>query len=220
MNNIYQVTKLDYYLINSYYGRLLIIYAVGILSAVSTPSSLAIISMGFVISVFFGGLPFSVSEKNNLDKLYGILPLKKFEVVAGRYFYALTFGIINGIILGCLAYFVPLFLNKGMMNQLTLIAFLSVYFLYFCLSVSISYPIYYKFGFTKAYVFTVLPFFAIVIGCALIASKTSVLNNLAQVIQFFILHSYMILIIGIGLGLLLLITSFFFSYGIFIRSEI
>ncbi len=50
------------------------------------------------------GLYFLLYEKNNLTQLYGILPLRKKEVVIGRYLYALAFGIVNGFAASILAY--------------------------------------------------------------------------------------------------------------------
>ena len=40
------------------------------------------------------GYTFSVTEKNSMERLYGILPVKKSEMVMGRYLFVIVLGII------------------------------------------------------------------------------------------------------------------------------
>lgn len=42
--------------------------------------------------------PFSVTEKNHMERLYGILPLRKSELVVGRYIYVISLGMTALII--------------------------------------------------------------------------------------------------------------------------
>ena len=40
------------------------------------------------------GYTFSVTEKNSMERLYGILPVKKSEMVMGRYLFVIVLGVI------------------------------------------------------------------------------------------------------------------------------
>ena len=40
------------------------------------------------------GYTFSVTEKNSMERLYGILPVKKSEMVMGRYLFVVVLGAI------------------------------------------------------------------------------------------------------------------------------
>lgn len=218
MNNILKSIRLNYYTAKSIYKTLVIIYALAIfLGLLTQPPVIFMVVM--IFSAVFSGMIFSISEKNNLSNLYGILPLGKFEVVTGRYLYALFFGIINEIVSGILVYIIFAFANKGM-DTVTLIFSFSISFLYFCLAIGVSFPIYFKFGFSKAYVFTMVPLYIVFISIIFIIRKTSFLNSLKQIVQYFISNPNMIWVAGIGLGLILLIISCPLACLIYNKSEL
>ena len=108
MSNILKSIKLDHDIMKSRYPMFIIGYIIGVFFAVITkiPIYGALIIM--VISTPITGQYFSVYEKNNLEKLYGVLPLRKSEVVIGRYLYALCIVVINGIIAAIVAYIVSI----------------------------------------------------------------------------------------------------------------
>ena len=116
MSNILKSIKLDHDIMKSRYS-MFIIDIIGVFFAVITkiPIYGALIIM--VISTPIAGQYFSLYEKNNLEKLYGVLPLRKSEVVIGRYLYALCIVVINGIIAAMVAYIVSIITNKGMSSH-------------------------------------------------------------------------------------------------------
>ena len=215
MSNVWKSMRLDYYTVKANYRLLFGVYALVIFVGALRQASLTI-AIAMMFSISFSGLAFSLSEKNNLGKLYGTLPLGRTEFVIGRYLYTLLFGMISAVVSGSLAYIISL-LTKHSMDQLTLVSYLSFSFLYFCLAVGIAFPTYFKFGFSKAYIFTMLPLYILFIGSIFISRKADVLN---QVVQFFLSHQYMIWVTGIGAGLLLLTVSCLLSCFIYKRSEL
>lgn len=70
------------------------------------------------------GYTFSVTEKNSMERLYGILPVKKSEMVMGRYLFVVVLGVIalvvslitQPIVLRALGETVEPFDIKGMEN--------------------------------------------------------------------------------------------------------
>jgi hypothetical protein len=219
MGNVLKSIRLDNYILKAYYKAFIVVYAIAIIIGIIAKIPALTVAIVVVITAPFIGTYFSVYEKNNLSKLYGILPLGKFEVVIGRYLYALFLSIINGIVSGILAYIISLFLNKGM-DRLTFITYLSASFLYFCLFIAVQFPIYFKYSFSKVYIFSNLPFYLVFVIGAYILNKTDILKSLSQIIQYFTSHQNMIWVTGVGLGLILLIISCPLSYLIYKKNEL
>lgn len=205
MNNILKSVKLDNEIVKSRY-IMFIIDIIGIFFAVITkvPIFGALIIM--VISTPIAGQYFFVYEKNNLEKLYGVLPLSKSEVVIGRYIYALCIVVINGIIAATVAYIVSLLTNRVMSGS-EFLTYLSVGFLYACLMVAVIFPLYFKFSFSKVYIFSNLPFYLIFVIIFVLTRKTNVLKQTGLTAQYLTSNLILIAAIGFGLGLTLLALS-------------
>lgn len=218
MSSLLNTIKLDFYIVKSVYKMAALTYLISILFGfIAQP--MAPIFLIMVFTVFFSGMLFSIYEKNHLNQLYGILPLKKSDVVIGRYSYAFFFGIIQAVLAGIVAYAISVVTNRAADN-FTLTATLSLSFLYYCFAIGIAFPIYFKFGFSRVYVFTMVPIYLIFIGAVFISKSTSVQNNLKEIIQYFSAHQGMILIAGVGLGLILLIISCVVSYLAYKKSDL
>ncbi|WP_407312296.1 acyltransferase family protein [Desulfosporosinus sp. SB140] len=205
INNILKSVKLDHEIMKSHY-LMFMIDLIGVFFAVMTkiPMYGALIIM--VVSTPIAGQYFSAYEKNNLEKLYGVLPLRKSEVVIGRYLFALCIVVINGIIAAAVAYIVSTLTNKGV-NSLEFLTYLSCGFLYACLMVAVIFPLYFKFSFSKVYIFSNLPFYLIFVILFLLTRKTNVLQQTGLTSHYLASHFGMIAAIGFGLGLTLLALS-------------
>lgn len=205
MSNILKSIKLDHDIMKSRYPMFVIAYILGILLAVisKTPIFGALVVM--IISAPLIGQYFSIYEKNNLEKLYGVLPLRKFEVVIGRYLYALCIVVINGTIAAILAYIISFLTSKGMSSTESL-TYLSAAFFYVCLMIAVIFPLYFKFPFSKVYVFSNLPFYLIFIITFVLTRKTNVLEQTGPAVQN-LTSNLTIAAIGLSLGLILLALS-------------
>jgi peptidoglycan/LPS O-acetylase OafA/YrhL len=206
MRNILKSIKLDHNIMKSRYPMFMIAYILGIFLAVisKTPIYGALVVM--VISAPLTGQYFSIYEKNNLEKLYGVLPLRKFEVVIGRYIFALCIVVINGIIAAVLAYIISFLTNKGMSSTESL-TYLAAAFFYVCLMIAVIFPLYFKFPFSKVNVFSNLPFYLIFIITFAFTRKTNVLEQTGPTSQYLASHLIIIAAIGLSLGLILLALS-------------
>ncbi|MDP4147153.1 MAG: acyltransferase family protein [Bacillota bacterium] len=205
MNNILKSIKLDHHIMKSRYPMFMIAYILGTFLAVisKTPFFGALVVM--IISAPLTGQYFSVYEKNNLEKLYGVLPLRKSEIVIGIYIYALCIVVINGIIAAIIAYIISFLTNKGISNTESL-TYLSAAFFYVCLMIAVIFPLYFKFSFSKVYVFSNLPFYLVFIITFAFTRKTNVLKQAGPTVQN-LTQSLTIAAIGLGLGLILLALS-------------
>ncbi len=219
MNSILKSMRLDHDILKSYYRAFLATaYGLAILIAVLSQKTGWAIVVVMAISAPFVGANFFLYERDHLSKLYGILPLGKHEFVIGRYLYSLVFGITNGITASVLAYVISLIINSRM-SQLEFLTFACASFAYFCLYIALLFPIYFEFPYSKVYILTNLPFPALV-AIAYLLRKDNLLQQLQQVIQYFIANPDLIWIASLGLGLILLLASCPLSFWIHQKSEL
>ena len=221
MNRILSATKLDFYAGRSMLIMTSVLMIVAIVVGVLAHGP----EYGMILMMVFGvtstGSVFSVHEKNHSDKLYGILPLKKSEMILGRYLYSLTIGVAYIATAGIAGFVMWQIMGAGAnMDAFTYWATLGLGFVYFCFATSVSYPIFLKFFFTKAYVFTMLPMYIIGILLLILSKKTNIASNLGQIVIFFRDHVYLAPVFGILGGLILLTVSALIANLIYTRKEI
>ena len=156
MSNILKVTKLDFSLVNPYlkvigFTMLLPIAFTAINRSITTGVSFA---MCFIAMTT--GYPFSITEKNSMERLLRILPIKKGELVIGRYLFVLTLGILaltvslvtHPIVLGVM--------GEAVRSEDLIEAAAGGLFL-FTLYTVFQIPGYYKYGSIKGRVFMYIP---------------------------------------------------------------
>jgi hypothetical protein len=207
MANIFKSSRLDHAVLKVYYKIFMMVYVLAAFIAIVFKAPVVTIPVVTVVAAPFISVYFFVYERNNLGKLYGILPLRRSEVVIGRYTYALLFGMLNEILSGFLATILSQILHVGISYQEFLI-FFSAGFLYICLYISIQLPLYFRFHYSKVYIFSNLPIYLVAVTLVYLFKRTIFLHQLSQTIQYFFSHQTMTWVItGIGLGLLLLLIS-------------
>ena len=220
MANILKSIKLDHAVLKAYYKIFMGVYVLATIIAIVFKAPVVTIPVVIVVAAPFISVYFLVYERNNLSKLYGILPLRRSEVVIGRYTYALLFGILNEVFSGILAYILSLILNAGI-SYLEFIIFFSAGFLYVCLYISIQLLLYFRFPFSKVYIFSNLPVYLVAVFLVYLFKRTDFLHQLNQAIQYYSSNQTMIwAITGLGLGLILVLVSCPLSFLIHQKSEL
>ncbi|MCL2464604.1 MAG: ABC-2 transporter permease [Micrococcales bacterium] len=170
-----------------------------------------------VFGVTSAGSVFSVHERSHTDNLYGILPLKKSDIVLGRYLFALIIGVVYVAAGAIIGYIMAQFM--GGISALGYWATLGIAFTYFCFATSIAYPMYFKFSFAKAYIFVMVPMYIIAVAFLIVTRRTDYQSHLASVIRFFTDHVALAPIFGLLAGLILLAVSATISNLIYTRQE-
>jgi hypothetical protein len=220
MANIFKSIKLDHAVLRAYYTIFMMVYVLAAIIAIVFKAPVITIPVVIAVAAPFISVYFFVYERNNLSKLYGILPLRRSEVVIGRYAYALLFGMLNEFFSGILATILSQILNAGI-SYLEFLIFFSAAFLYVCLYISIQLPLYFRFPFSKVYIFSNLPVYLVAVFLVYLFKKAGFLHPLSQVIQYFSSNQTLIWVItGIGLGLLLLLISCLLSCLIHQKNEL
>ena len=210
VSNVIKSMRLDFHIQKANYKTFFAVgYALAILLGVVTRTPYVSVVIAMIVSAAFSSFVFLVSERNRLGRLYGILPLRKSELVLGRYLYTLLFGLANAITASLLTYVISL-VTSHTVAFLDLSAYVCASFLYFCLFTAIVFPVYFRFGFSKNYLLTNVPLYVLyAAGYGLIRKGN--LKNLHVVTQYFTRNPGLTWLCGVGGGLALLAVSYVLS---------
>ena len=175
MSNILKSTKLDIALVKPYFKIICFTLLLPIVFTAINRSLLTGVSFAMCFIAMTTGFTFSIAEKNNMERLFGILPVRKSELVIGRYVFVLAMGLIS-LIISLIAQ--PLVLKVlgetvGVFDIVT--AAIAGVFL-FALYTVFQIPGYYKYGSIKGRVFMYIPVAGFLITLLLI-SKNPVGEN-------------------------------------------
>ncbi len=156
MSNILKATKLDFSLVKPYIKVIGFTMLLPIAFAAINRSILTGVSFAMCFIAMTTGYAFSVTEKNSMERLYGILPIKKNEMVTGRYLFVLALGTL-ALVVSLITQ--PIVLramgeNVGTLDMIS--AAIGGLFL-FALYTVFQIPGYYKYGAIKGRVFMYIP---------------------------------------------------------------
>lgn len=156
MSNTLKAAKLDFSLVKPYIKVIGFTMLLPIAFAAINRSLLTGVSFAMCFIAMTTGYTFSVTEKNSMERLYGILPVKKSEMVTGRYLFVLALGalalmvslITQPIVLQAMGEAVGVFdIVSAAIGGLFLFALYTVF----------QIPGYYKYGSIKGRVFMYIP---------------------------------------------------------------
>lgn len=156
MSNIWKSVKLDFSLVKPYVRTICFTMVLPVVFAAINRSLLTGVSFAMCFIAMTTAYTFSITEKNAMERLYGILPIRKSNFVIGRYVFIIIMGlttlifslIVHPIVLKTLGESVSLF---DLANTATIGIFL------FALYTVFQLPGYYKFGSIKGRVFMYIP---------------------------------------------------------------
>jgi len=209
MKSIYKLLTLDYYVLKALFGFVVAAILVAtVIGCVTQPSMLIMVILTF--TAFLLSVLFSVAEKSNFNKLYGTLPIIKREIVIGRYLFAtLTISLLS--IIAFILFCISSIVLRANIDWFSGAAYWVGAFIITTFFISIQFPIYFKFEYSKAMFISILPyilFFAVgfpVFGQLMKQNAFS--NTVMNVIAYFQSHIYLMILLGIGVGLILLTLS-------------
>lgn len=215
MSNILKTTKLDFSLVKPYVKVICFTMLLPIAFAAINRSLLTGVSFAMCFIAMTTGYTFSVTEKNNMERLYGILPVKKREMVIGRYLFVLA--------LGALALAVSLITQPFVLRAMgeTVGAFDVVsaavggLFL-FALYTVFQIPGYYKFGSIKGRVFMYIPVVGF-LATLFLLPKMPMENSLITAIGS---SPVLLIVLAIVLVMVMYAVSIWFSVRILKNKEI
>ena len=156
MNNIWKSAKLDFSLVKPYVKTICFTMILPVVFAATNRSLLTGISFAMCFIAMTTGYTFSITEKNSMERLYGILPIRKSDMVIGRYIFIIIMGLI-ALIFSLVAHPVILTILGETISIFDYISAAVIGIFLFALYTVFQLPGYYKFGSIKGRVFMYIP---------------------------------------------------------------
>lgn len=223
MNRTLSFVRLDYLTIKPYLTLRSIVLILVVLAFISfgTGDSSLLIGMLMMYGTIYASYPFAVGDKNGIDTLYATLPLKKSDIVAGRYIFTLYLNVFTGVMSFATSAIIMTFLKKGFDWKETLITILICFFIYSVLE-AIQLPIYFKLGYAKAKFFAYLPFAmfpAAIIAVSAFAGKENSMAFLNLTFLWVEENILLTVILAVILWIFLLLSSGLLSFRFYKNRE-
>jgi hypothetical protein len=220
LNRIFNAVKLDFMVLKGNIKQIvlasIIVLAFGF---VGQEMSATFIILTMFIAVSFTGMTFAISEKNNVERLYGIVPLSRFEMVAGRFVHAGVLGAAaasSSLIITA----VSSAFSGIAVDWIVIKLILSIGILFFALNVSVCYPIYFRIPFSKANLWTMLPMILMYVGVLLLTQGAVNAYWLVNLVNFAAENSSLVLLLTVFVSLALMLASMAISYSVRKKKEI
>ena len=224
MNKLFSFVRLDFITIKPYFTikNLLIFAVVAVFLTTMSGNISSGMGVGIMIGTLFISYPFAIGEKSNLDALYITLSLNRKTVVAGRYLFALTFNIcaiIFSIFFAIVGTVVTGATGLGMGTSDILLTGVLLAAVFIVIQ-SIQLPFFFKMGYTKAKLFSIVPFVALMAGY-MVFMTASKENGIINSIESFLERMTNGVLVGFAVLALLLIcyVSYRLSLVFYIKRE-
>ncbi len=156
MSDIWKSAKLDFSLVKPYVKTICFTMVLPVVFAAINRSLLTGISFAMCFIAMTTGYTFSITEKNSMERLYGILPIRKSDIVIGRYIFIIIMG-ITALIFSLIAHPVILTILGESISIFDFISAATIGIFLFALYTVFQLPGYYKFGSIKGRVFMYIP---------------------------------------------------------------
>lgn len=159
MNKVLSFVQLDLRIIKPYLKSVALILALGIFMVFMFQSVDFILTYFIMMLIIYTSYPFVIGEKNNLDILYSTLSLDRKTIISGRYIFVLLFA-LGGIVLSFFSSWIMSAILRQEFESVSMLTISALMFCAFSFVVGFQYPIYFKFGYTKAKMIALIPMFA------------------------------------------------------------
>lgn len=170
MSNIWKSAKLDFSLVKPYVKTICFTMILPVVFAAINRSLLTGISFAMCFIAMTTGYTFSITEKNSMERLYGILPIRKSDMVIGRYIFIIIMG-LTALIFSLIAHPVILTILGESISIFDYISAAVIGIFLFALYTVFQLPGYYKLGSIKGRVFMYIPVAGFLITLLLITKS-------------------------------------------------
>ncbi|EPR10017.1 ABC-2 transporter permease [Ruminiclostridium papyrosolvens] len=215
MTNIIKIVKLDFALIKPYIKIILIALVSPLIIMFTMKDIISGTLFCMCMMAMTSGYTFSVAEKNDLSRLYGLLPISRNDIVTGKYVFIIIEGLILNL-LGVSANAIILNILKVKFTSSDILIGISVGLITYAFFTAIQLPFFFKFGGIKGRFFSFLPFLGI-FSISEVAKRMSP-DKLAELSSIAIINNpYGLLIISILFSIIVYSISGGISQKIYSR---
>mgnify|MGYP002528582248 CR=1 FL=1 len=181
MTSVMGMVKLDFLTVKSQSKLFLILAAITAYFAMMGSSFPILCATCSWFAVLMAANVFISQEKNGLERLYSTLSLRPGGVVLGRYLFMLCTHLFSLAVL--VVFYCGIGLIRHMALDLQEIVFgFCLSLLFFCLIEGIQLPLFFKMGYAKAKLWSLLPFIA-VMGLLALPVFSDAFQNVAEFME-------------------------------------
>lgn len=184
MSGFLKMTKLDFYTIKPQLAAYLSLVLIIVMFEFMDSSVIVLCMTGAWYVALMSSTIFAMQEKNSLERLYGSLSVGLKDIVLGRYVFVFLNYLVSFLVIVLLHCGFALFQNRALEASDMMLG-LSASFLAFSVITGVQMPMYFKLGYAKAKVWSMVPFMAVMALMALIAIPSFVpaLSGIIEWIQ-------------------------------------
>jgi len=156
MSNVLKLVWLDRALLKPYYKTFIIVFLVPLFVVYNAKDIIFGITFYMCMMSMTSSYTFSVAEKNDLNRLYGLIPVSKREIVEGRYVFTVLVGLI-GILFSAVTNSIMLTLMKVPFEINDVIFGIAIGLVIYSIFTAIELPGFFKLGAIKGRYFSYIP---------------------------------------------------------------
>jgi hypothetical protein len=212
MTGLLNAIRLDHRIVRPRYPMLLLLLAIGVTVGSLSGSTLTGIVLVTLITTPIGGSYFAVFEASHLDHLYGTLPLRRAAAEAAIYAHTAILVAVNGLLATLAACVIGLLQHLSVSGGDIAVTF-ALAFLGACVYIGLLYPVYLAVPFTKVYILTNVPFYAVTVAIVFVAKRTDWFTRLVPVTEFYDGHPGLASALTLAVGVALLAISWYVAHA-------
>lgn len=161
MNSVLKATMLDFSLLKPYGKAICFVLLLPVAFVFVSRSFFLGVSFAMCLMAMASSYTFAVSEKNGMDRLYGILPIAKRQFVLGKYICVCAMGLLT-LLVSLAVQTLVLMLLSEQVNLIDLMTAGAIGLVQFVLFVALQIPCYYKYGSIKGKLFMYIPILGLI----------------------------------------------------------
>lgn len=208
-----QLIKLDFYAMKPL-GKFMLPFLIIpiIIGTVANLGASIMVTLTFI--AFMLNVVFSISERSNFKKLYGVLPIKKSENILSRYLFSIIIIALTAMV-SFIIFIALSFISKGSVDWINGIEFLTLSTFIALFFISIQYPFYFKFEYSKASIMAIVPYIAcFAVGIPLLnylMKNNDFFTHVMASINYFHSNTVILVVMALGISILLIGASYLLS---------
>ncbi len=181
MTGFSRITRLDFFTMKSQFLAYLSLVAIVLMFEFIGSSFTVLCITGAWFVALMSSNIFAIQEKNGLDRLYGSVSVRLQDIVLGRYIFMFLNYLVSFLAVIVLHFGFVLYRNTAF-EALDIMLGFCLSFLVFSAITGIQMPLFFKMGYTKAKVWSLIPFIAVMV-LVVIPSFVSALSGVIEFMQ-------------------------------------
>ena len=219
MKKIKALVKLDFIFIKTTWIWLFAFLGISLIMGLINQIGIAfVVSLSLFIATLCL-IPFELTDKSNLNILYGILPTNRKSMVTARFIFYFVFFLLV-VVFGAVGMVLIDLLFNNVITFTNILTTLALAFGIYFLFIGFISPFIYKYSYTKGkfFMWALIAVFLIILNIEPLLSIINIETNF-NLFNVFFLNYTTASLITLGLGMLVMVISYFISKKIYLNKN-